>query len=111
MDLCPACNSAEFDTMEAHCEAYIMSLVGAYHQLSSMIRYEVGSQLALFVSYPALFHSQVALGVLVDIQSSKDRVFSPCASHPVLRAHADSHWNTRFSVSGAAFEFMGGLIH
>lgn len=75
MDQCHARNSAEYDTMEAHCEAYSMSLYGAYHQLSSIIRYEVGSQLALFVSNPARFHSQVALGVLVYLQGSKDHVF------------------------------------
>ena len=115
MDQCPAHDSAEFDAMASHREVY-MSLVGAFLWLANMTRFELGyisSQLARFVSNPARVHFQAALRVLIYLQGSKDRVltFSPCAARPVLRSYVDSDWGTRFSISGAAFEFMGTLVH
>lgn len=37
--------------------------------------------------------------------------FSPSTTHLILHAYVDSDWATRFSASGAAFEFMWTLVH
>ena len=115
MDQCPTRDSTEYNDMAGHRETY-MALVGAFLWLANMTRFELGyisSQLARFVSNPARVHFQAALRVRVFLRGSKDRVltFSPSTSHPILRAYVDSDWGTRFSISGAAFEFMGTLVH
>ena len=112
---CPARDSTKYEDMATYRETY-MSLVGAFPWLANMTRFELGyisSQLARFVSNPGRFHFQAALRVLVYLKGSPHRTLtlSPRVAHPVLRVYVDSDWGTRFSVSGAAFEFMGTLVH
>lgn len=113
---CPTPGSLEHEEMACYREAY-MSLVGAYLWLANMTRFELGyvaAQLARFVSNPSRVHFKAAIRVLVYLRTTKARalVLTPLRdSPPNLRVFVDSSWGTRFSVSGAVFEFMGAIVH
>jgi len=113
---CPAPGSLEHDEMASLRETY-MSLVGAFLWLSNMTRFEIGyivTQLARFVSNPSRVHFKAAIRVLVYLRTTKERslILHPCKeTKPELRVFVDSNWGTKFSVSGAVFEFMGAIIH
>lgn len=111
----PVIGSTEYDAMTPYRHDY-MSLIGAFLWLANMTRYElsyISSQLARFVSNPGQQHFRAALRVLAYLQCTCDKTLrlSPNLSHPLLRIYVDSDWGTKFSVSGAAFEFMGTLVH
>lgn len=113
---CPSPGSPEHDEMAPLRETY-MSLVGAYLWLANMTRFEIGyiaAQLARFVSDPSRVHFKAAIRVLVYLRTTKERplLLNPCKdSKPELRVFVDSNWGTKFSVSGAVFDFMGAIIH
>lgn len=113
---CPSPGSSEFDEMVPYRETY-MSLIGAYLWLANMTRFEIGyiaAQLARFVSNPARVHFKAAVRVLIYLRTTKNHalVLSPSRDNePALRVFVDSNWGTKFSVSGAVFEFKGALIH
>lgn len=113
-DQCPAADSSEHLHMQRHRSDY-MSLVGAFLWLANVSRPEltyISSQLARFVSNPAMVHYKAALRVLVYLRGTLDQSlqYTPASESP-LRAFVDSDWATRFSVSGGIIEFMGCPIH
>lgn len=100
--------------MHKHRDDY-MSLVGAYLWLSNVSRPElsyISSQLARFVSNPAMAHYKAALRVLVYLRGTSDQplCYRPTAAS-VLRAFVDSDWAIKFSISGGVIEFMGCPVH
>mmetsp|Transcript_26722 Transcript_26722/g.40195 ORF Transcript_26722/g.40195 Transcript_26722/m.40195 type:complete len:496 (+) Transcript_26722:168-1655(+) len=113
---CPSPGTPEYDDMASHRETY-MSLVGAFLWLANMTRFEIGfiaAQLARFVSNPARLHFKAAVRVLIYLRTTKHHalVLTPRrVSSPGLRVFVDSNWGTRFSVSGAVFEFKGAIVH
>ena len=93
-----------------------MSMVGAFLWLANVTRFEIGyiaAQLARFVSNPGRVHFKAAVRVLIYLTSTSEKAFviKPDIYRPQLRIFVDSNWGTRFSVSGALFEFMGVIIH
>ena len=73
----------------------------------------ISSQLARFVSNPARVHFYAAIRVLIYLKHTKEKVFElrPNLQQPFLCIFVDSNWGTGFSISGAAFTFMGVLFH
>ena len=87
-----------------------MALVGAYLWLANVTRPDlayIASQLARFVSNPALIHYRAALRVLIYLQSSASQPLRlhPSDSQP-LCAYVDADWVTKFSISGGIIAFM-----
>mmetsp|Transcript_32987 Transcript_32987/g.75793 ORF Transcript_32987/g.75793 Transcript_32987/m.75793 type:complete len:278 (-) Transcript_32987:180-1013(-) len=113
---CPPIGSVEYDEMASYRETY-MSLVGAYLWLANVTRFEiayVAAQLARFVSNPARSHFTAAIRVLSYLRTTANQALTLTptrATGPDLRVFVDSSWGTRFSVSGAVFEFKGAVVH
>ena len=92
-----------------------MSLVGAFLWLSNVTRPElafIAAQLARFVANPGPPHFRAALRVLIYLRgtANRDLVYRPRPSRP-FRVFVDSDWGTKFSISGAVFDFMGCAVH
>ena len=100
--------------MDQYRTAY-MSIVGGLLWLANMTFPELSypaSQLARFLTNPAMEHYQAAMRVLTYVSQSRTRRlrFAPDVTRG-FEVYVDSSWATRFSCSGAMYFFHGCLFH